>query len=168
MNRLVFGEDVTVIGTVQSSSSRPIRGGQFSLIEVVVSDSTGFLRLTWFNQPWIASRLSPGTQIVISGKVEAYLGRKVMKNPDWELVEQEHLHTNRIVPVYPLTARITQKWLRKMLYQTVAYWAPRIQDFLPANIRQEANLPTLPSALQQVHFPDSTTTLKARQKPSGL
>jgi ATP-dependent DNA helicase RecG len=161
MNRLVFGEDVTVIGTVQSSSSRPIRGGQFSLIEVVVSDGTGFLRLTWFNQPWIANRLTPGIQIVISGKVEAYLGRMVMKNPDWELVEQEHLHTNRIVPVYPLSTRITQKWLRKMLYQTVSYWAPRIQDFLPADIRQAADLLSLPSALQQVHFPDSTATLKS-------
>ena len=161
MNRLEFGEDVTVIGTVQSSSARPIKGGQFSLIEVVVSDSTGFLRLTWFNQPWIANRLAPGTQIVVSGTVEAYLGRKVMKNPDWELLDQDHLHTNRIVPVYPLSARITQKWLRKVLYQTVSYWAARIQDFLPAEICQSAELLSLATALQQVHFPDSNETLKA-------
>lgn len=164
MNRLVFGEEVTVIGTVQSSSSRPIRGGQSSMIEVVISDTTGYLRLTWFNQPWIANRLSPGTQIVVSGKVNSYLGRKVMTNPDWELVEQEHLHTNRIVPVYPLSGRITQKWLRKILYQTITYWAPRIQDFLPQEIRQQAGLVNLPTAIQQAHFPDSEAKLKTARE----
>lgn len=164
MNRLVFGEEVTVIGTVQSSSSRPIRGGQSSMIEVVISDTTGYLRLTWFNQPWIANRLSPGTQIVVSGKVSSYLGRKVMTNPDWELVEQEHLHTNRIVPVYPLSGRITQKWLRKILYQTITYWAPRIQDFLPQEIRQQAGLVNLQTAIQQAHFPDSDARLKTARE----
>lgn len=161
MNRLEFGEEVTVIGAVKSASSRPIRGGKFNLTEVIVSDSTGFLRLSWFNQPWIANRLTPGTQIVISGKVEPYLGRKVMNNPDWELLDQDHLHTNRIVPVYPLTARVTQKWLRKILYQTISYWAPRIQDFLPAEIRQAADLMPLSTALMQVHFPDNSATLNS-------
>jgi ATP-dependent DNA helicase RecG len=160
INRLTYGEEVTVIGTVQSSQTRPIRGGQSQMTEAVVSDGTGFLRLTWFNQPWIANRLSQGTQVTLSGKVDMYLGRLTMTNPDMEPVEQEHLHTNRITPVYPLTSRITQHWLRRIMFQTVGFWAQRIPDYLPETIRKQVGLVDLPSALYQVHFPDSQDRLK--------
>jgi ATP-dependent DNA helicase RecG len=159
INRLTYGEEVTVIGTIQSSQTRPIRGGLSQLTEAVVSDGTGFLRLTWFNQPWIANRLSQGTQVTLSGKVDMYLGRLVMTNPDMEPVEQEHLHTNRITPVYPLASRITQHWLRRIMFQTVGFWAQRIPDYLPETIRKDVSLVDLPTALYQVHFPDSQEKL---------
>ncbi len=161
INRLVFGEEVTVLGMISSIATRPMRGGQSSLIEAVFTDTTGFLRLTWFNQPWLTNRLREGTQLVVSGKIEMYLGRLVMNSPDWELIEQEHLHTNRIVPVYSLSAHITQKWLRKIMHQTVTFWAPRIPDFLPPSIRQAAELVDLSTAIIQTHFPDNQDKLKA-------
>ena len=121
---LLYGEQVTVIGTIQSVHTRPIRGGKSSIIEVVISDGTGGLRLSFFNQPWLANRFKQGDAISVSGKVDQYLGRLVMNSPDWEPVEVENLHTNRIVPIYPLTERITQKWLRELMNQVVTYWAP--------------------------------------------
>ncbi len=45
------------------------------LTEAVVTDGTGFLRLTWFNQPWIEKNFPVGTQLVISGKLDMYLGQ---------------------------------------------------------------------------------------------
>jgi ATP-dependent DNA helicase RecG len=78
-----------------------------------------------------------------------------------EPLEANNLHTNRIVPVYPLTGNITQRWLRGMMHQVVSYWAPRIQDPLSEGLRQSANLIELPSALLQAHFPDSWEKLKA-------
>lgn len=164
INRLVYGEDVTVLGIVSSISNRPLRGGKSSLIEAVLTDSTGFLRLTWFNQPWLTNRLREGTQLVVSGKIDMYLGRLVMNSPDWELIQQEHLHTNRIVPVYSLSARITQKWLRKMMHQTVVFWAPRIPDYLPSSIRESAGLVDLPTAILQAHFPDSQEKLETARE----
>ena len=161
INRLKFGEDVTVLGMITSIVSRPIRGGASTLVEAVLSDGTSYLRLSWFNQPWLTQKLHEGTQIVASGKIEMYLGRLVMNSPDWELLEQEHLHTNRIVPVYALSARITQRWLRKIMYQTVAFWAPRVPDYLPTFIREAAGLVDLSTALAQAHFPDSQERLKA-------
>jgi ATP-dependent DNA helicase RecG len=86
---------------------------QESLIEVIISDGTGALRVSFFNQPWLMNRFKQGDAISVSGKIDQYLGRIVMNSPDWEPVEMENLHTNRIVPIYPLTERITQKWLRK-------------------------------------------------------
>jgi len=161
MNRLRYGEEVTVIGTVQSVNTRMIRGGQSKLTEAIVSDGSAALKISWFNQPWIAQRLNQGMQIVLSGKVDQYLGRLTMNNPEWEPMEQKHLHTNRIVPVYPLTARITQRWLRNLTYKIISYWGPRVVDPLPKTVLESAKVVSLPIALQQVHFPDSWEKLKA-------
>ena len=161
---LFYGEQVTVIGTIQSVHSRPIRGGKATIIEVIISDGTAGLRLSFFNQPWLANRFKVGDAISVSGKVDQYLGRLVMNGPDWESVEVESLHTNRIVPVYSLTERITQKWLRNVMRQVVEYWAPRVVDALPESTRSSARLLTLPEALMQVHFPDSQEKLRAARE----
>ncbi len=160
INRLWYGDEVTVIGTVQSVQFRAIRSGRMKIAEAIVSDGSGALRVTWFSQ-FQAKRLHAGAHIVLSGKVEQYLGRLVMTNPEWEPLEQQQLSTNRIVPVYPLTAQITQRWLRKLMNQVVLYWAPRIPDPLTDEIRQSAGLVDLSTALLQAHFPDSWDDLKA-------
>jgi ATP-dependent DNA helicase RecG len=164
IKELFYGQQVTVIGAVQSVTSRPIRGGKAQLVEAILSDSTGALRLSWFNQPWMANRLNQGDAIAVSGKVEQYLGRLVMNNPDFEPVEAESLHTNRIVPIYSLTEKVTQKWLRGLMNQVVSHWAPRVADHLPESVRAAAKLPTLGEALLQAHFPDSQDRLKSARK----
>src|SRR6185436_6273180 len=164
IKELFYGEQVTVIGTIQSVHTRPIRGGKASIIETIISDGTGSLRLSYFNQPWLANRFKPGDAISVSGKVDQYLGRLVMNSPDWESVEVESLHTNRIVPVYSLTERITQKWIRNVMKQVVEYWAPRVVDALPESTRSSARLLTLPEALMNVHFPDSQEKLRAARE----
>ncbi len=150
IKNLWYGEQVTVIGTVQSVSS---------ITEAIINDGTASLRLTWFNQPWIVNNIKVGDAISVSGKVDQYLGRLVMNSPDWESIETDNLHTNRIVPIYPLTANIGQKWLRKTIHQVVTYWAPKLTDHLPAETREAANLLDLGTALVQVHYPDSQETL---------
>ena len=164
INRLKYGEEVTVIGTVQNVFTRNIRSGKDQIVEAILSDGTGALRINWFNNKWIARRLHSGAHIVISGKVDQYLGRLVMTNPEWEPLEQQQLSTNRIVPVYPLTEGVTQHWLRRIMNQVVLYWAPRVQDTLPDEIGQSAGLVDLSTALIQVHFPDNWEDLKAARQ----
>ncbi len=164
INRLQFGDEVSVLANVKSAFTRPIKGGKLTMTEAVVEDGTGALRITWFNQPWLEKSIRPDTQLVLSGKIEMYLGRLCMNAPDWELIEQEHLHTNRIVPVYPLTAKVTQKSLRRMMHQTITFWAPRIPEFLPRQVIDQGDLDTLNQALMQIHFPDSLDKLHAAQE----
>jgi ATP-dependent DNA helicase RecG len=164
ISRIFYRDDVTVIGSIKSVAARPIRGGRFTLTEAVITDGSGDLRLTWFNQPWIANRFHEGMQIVVSGKVDQYLGRLIMNNPEWEPLDQEQLNTNRIVPVYPLTASVTQRWLRRIMYQTVSYWSGKVEDFVPQSIKQANNLPDLSSALQEVHFPANQEKLQASRQ----
>ncbi len=164
IRELFFGQQVTVIGTVTFTEARQTRGGRMHIFEAVINDGTGGLRLTWFNQPWLMNRIKEGEAISVSGKVEQYLGRLVMNSPDWEPVEVDNLHTNRIVPIYPLTQNVTQKWLRKLMHQVVTYWAPKLTDHLPESVRAAANLPELGMALLQVHWPDSQEKLKAARE----
>ncbi len=161
---LWYGEQVTVIGTIQNVTTRPIRGGKASIVEVILSDGTAALRLSFFNQPWLANRFKQGDALSVSGKVDQYLGRLVMNSPDWESVETDNLHTNRIVPIYSLTERVAQKWLRGLMKQVVEYWAPNVPDALPESVRSSARLMRLADALLQVHFPDSQDKLKAARE----
>src|SRR5258706_1102503 len=161
---LFYSEQVTVIGTIQSVHTRPIRGGKASIIETIISDGTGGLRLSFFNQPWLANRFKQGDAISVSGKIDQYLGRLVMNSPDWESVDVENLHTNRIVPIYSLTEKINQKWLRNLMKQVIEYWAPNVADALPESVRNSARVVPLGEALLQIHFPDSQEKLKAARE----
>jgi ATP-dependent DNA helicase RecG len=165
---LFYGNVVTVLGTIQSVHNRPIRGGKSSIIEVVISDGTGSLRISFFNQPWLANRFKQDDAISVSGKVDQYLGRLVMNGPDWEPVEVENLHTARIVPIYALTEKVTQKWLRGIMNQVVTHWAPAVADALPERIKLAARLVSLSEALMQVHFPNSQARLKAARERLGF
>ncbi len=163
INRLWFGEEVTIIGTVDDINVRTVRSGHMKLVEAVISDGTGSLRVTWFNQQWVAGRLKPGRAIVLSGKVDQYLGRLTMNNPEWEALERKQLHTNRIVPVYPLTAGVSNKWIRRMIHTVVTRLAPRVPDHLPESVRLSAKLLPKHIALQQIHFPDTWDLLRQAQ-----
>jgi ATP-dependent DNA helicase RecG len=163
INRLWYGEEVTIIGTVEDIQVRQVRNGRMKLTEAVIGDGTGSLRVTWFNQPWIANKLTPGKGVVLSGKVDQYLGRLTMNSPEWEPLERIQLHTNRIVPVYPLTAGVTAKWLRRVINSVVSRYAKRIPDPLPPSVIESAQLLPLPVALEEIHFPDNWESLEKAQ-----
>jgi ATP-dependent DNA helicase RecG len=161
INRLEYGEECSLIGAIVEARTRKFRGGQ-SMLKVVLSDTTGAMELTFFNTgPWLLRALSPGKQIVVSGRVEQYLGRLTMTNPEWEYLDRELLNTARIVPVYRLTEGVTNRTLRKLTGQIVEYWARKQPDPLPAEIVSRAELLLYGEALAQTHFPDSEAMLAA-------
>ena len=163
INRLELGEEVTIIGTVEDISVRPVRGGKLKLVEATVSDGSGSIAVTWFNQTWIATRLKPGKAVVLSGAIDQYLGNLTMSGPEWEPLEQKQVHTNRIVPVYPLTSGVTAKWLRRVINSVVQSHADRVPDPLPPTLVSEVGLMPFGKAFHQVHFPDNWDLLEAAQ-----
>jgi len=159
LNRIEYGERVTIIAQVWDAGVRETRG-RGTLFKATLSDGTGCIEATWFNQPYLADKIKPGQQIVLSGRVDEYLGRLCFTSPEWEPLEEEPLHTARLVPVYPLTDGISAKWLRRLMKRTVDYWSKRLPDHLPDSVRQEADLPDLEVAIVQAHFPDNKALLK--------
>jgi len=163
INRLTFGDKVTVIGTVQSIYKRAIKSGRAELVEAIISDGSGALQVTWFNQPWIINKIRANTQISISGKIDQYLGRLTVNNPEWSPIERKHLLAKGITPVYPLTAKITQNWLRQRMKDVVQQWTSKVLDPLPLSLRESAEVMDLSIALLQAHYPDSWSKLKLAQ-----
>jgi ATP-dependent DNA helicase RecG len=163
INQLEYGEEVTIIGTVWETHTRETRRGG-TIVNCTVSDGTSTIQVTWFNQPWLVNKLKPGSQIVISGKVDEYLGRLVFQSPEWEPLDRNLIHTGRLVPVYPLTQGLTQKWLRKLMKYTVDYWTQRLPDYLPQPSRERLEMLPLDEAVRQIHFPDDWDTLERARR----
>ena len=165
INKLNFGDELTVIGTItQELTTRTSKNKRLKITETVVSDGTGSLRIIWFNKPFLSKQLYRGVSIVLSGKVDVYLGRLVLNNPEWELLDQEQLHTNRIVPIYPLTAGISQKMLRKTINRNLAFWSKRVKEYLPDKLITEEALPFISESITQIHFPENEEILSSAKK----
>lgn len=164
ISRLQFGEQVTVIGTLWEARARRTRTNQV-MVQAMLSDGTGQIQATWFNQPWLVDKLKAGMQVVMRGKVEQYLGRPVFNSPEWEPIEMDSLKNNRIVPIYPLTEGLKAHKMRQLMRKAVTDWAARLPDPLPEPIRRRQKLTTLPQAIYQTHLPDTQEALHtARQR----
>ncbi|MGH2582723.1 MAG: ATP-dependent DNA helicase RecG [Anaerolineales bacterium] len=163
IRQLRYGEEVTVTGTIKSVNVRPARKGKAAFTELLVDDGTSALRATWFNQPWIARNFEKGEEVALSGKVDQFQGRFTLNNPEWEKLEGDALHTNRIIPIYPLTGKVRQRWLRQLMSRLVVAWAPQVPEILPESLVKSAGLISIDAAFHQVHFPDSMEQLRASQ-----
>ncbi|MGH2670236.1 MAG: OB-fold nucleic acid binding domain-containing protein, partial [bacterium] len=161
INRLEYGEECSVIGAIAEARERRIRNGKMTTLRVVLSDTTGQIEMTFFNQPWLRSQLVAGRQVVVAGRVDQYLGRRILVPTEWEFLDREMLHTARIVPIYSLTQGVTSHNLRKLTAQVVQHWAPKQPDPLPAEMVARAGLLSYGQALAQIHFPDSEASLEA-------
>jgi ATP-dependent DNA helicase RecG len=161
IRQLRYGEEVTVTGIIKSVNVRPARKGKAAFTELLVDDDTAALRATWFNQPWIAKNFEKGEDVALSGKVDQFQGRFALNNPEWEKLDGNGLHTNRIIPIYPLAGKLRQRWLRQVMSRLVAAWAPQVPDILPDTLLTSAGLIRIDTALQQVHFPESMEQLRA-------
>ncbi len=147
--RVRAGETVTVNATIVSIKNFFTKSGK-KIQEAKVSDESGNLTVIWFNQMYLLKILHPGDQLHLSGKIDWFGNKLVMSNPSYE--QGTHLHTGRLVPIYPETAGVSSKWIRGRIAFILEN--TKITDFLPEEIIKKNNLVSLPAALQSVHFPE--------------
>lgn len=155
ISELEVGPEQTVVATVWEAAEKTT-GSRRKATEAIVGDESGNIRVVWFNQPYLARKLTPNSLVVLSGRVGLFRGQKVFESPEWELLESDDLiHTGRLVPVYPLTAKLSARVVRKLAKGTVDRCAPLLPDFLPERVRREAGLLSLPEAIRQAHYPEN-------------
>src|SRR4051812_15025302 len=146
------GEEATVLVEVKRSSARRTRNGK-SLVTVDVSDESGHLKLTFFNQPWRERQLRPGAQVLLFGKVDTYQGRKQMSSPVVDLVGDR---TGKIIPVYPQSdkARVytwdVAKWIDEALSRAGAFAEP-----VPQGVLDRFDFVDRSAAFHGIHSPES-------------
>ena len=85
LTELPLDTTVTIVAEVLETRERPMRARGGSLLEVRISDGTGILSLTFFNQAWRAKELRPGVRGIFAGKVGDYRGTLQLAHPDYEL-----------------------------------------------------------------------------------
>ncbi len=161
---LRVGQVESVLGTIWEIRVSPSRSG-VKLTTATVADETGTINGIWFNQPHLTKTLTAGKQVVLSGRVEESFGRPFFKAPDWELPQAGDLiHTGRMIPVYPLTEGLPERWLRALVKRVLDRWIGELQDHLPLAVRKEWNLLDLTTAISQIHFPDRDEDLQNSQR----
>ncbi|MFH1078246.1 MAG: DEAD/DEAH box helicase, partial [Patescibacteria group bacterium] len=151
--KVTNGIAVTVKVTVKQIQKVPTFRKRFALIRAMVSDASGTMTATWFNQPWLVEQIKPGTEIFLSGAVteRPRFGRG-FTNPLWEPATDETLAAGTVAPVYPLSGSLTQKTVRKILRAALEDVAPP-DDPIPEPIRAAAGVPSLAEAIRLVHRP---------------
>ena len=156
ISQLQPGEEQTVLATVWEAVQTGT-GPRRKSTQAVLGDDSGNVRAIWFNQPWMARNLRPGTQVVISGKVNIFRGQPVFESPEYELLtgQDELVHTGRLVPVYPSTDRLPQRTLRRVVKQALDACLGQVVDFLPEDLSHRTGLLGLQNAIAQAHYPDS-------------
>ncbi len=164
IRQLAPGEEGLVLVEVRSASSRRTRNGR-TLTEVRVSDGTGSLTATFFNQGWREKQLPPGTEVVLYGKLEVFQGAKRMTNPVVDLVGGDK--TGRIVPVYPQSEKAgLQTWeIGGWVRDTLAKCRARgIEDPVPSAVLARHGLIDRWRALRDIHDPQSMAEMVQARK----
>ncbi len=153
------GDETTILAQVYSASTRPMRGRKGSMLEVVVTDGTDKLSLTFFNQAWREKELKVGRQGLFAGKVGVFNNKKQLAHPDYEMIPDGsdvdsavEGFAGKYLPVYPASAKMPS-WKISQCAQLAIGSLEEIQDFLPASIREKHNYPSLHQALVQLHQP---------------
>ncbi len=163
VNQLIYGEEVTLILQIIDCKTRETTTRR-KVTTVLLGDPTGTIQATFFNQPFLQQQFRPGRKIVISGRVEQDMNRLSFRHPEWEPLSNQLVHTARIVPVYPLTEGITNRWIRRLTKSVVDYWAPRSADPLPESLKAQHKLVDLRSALSEIHFPSSLQKMESARR----
>ena len=158
INKLKVGEFQCVTGKVLAIGNRNFYSKSRSF-EIAVGDNTGKVFCVWFNQPYLEKNFKVGQEMVCFGKIDIYKARLQFVMPDFELItpEDRSLNMGRIVPIYPLTRGITQKYLRRIMEQCLNEHSGILKDIIPPLIIQRHQLSPLSESIIQIHFPSNKT-----------
>lgn len=130
---------------------------KLSITRATVTDGTGTLDLVWYNQPYMKNALRPG-QYMFSGNVTNRMGRFIMESPEYEeITDRELLSGARIVPVYPLTEGLSQKFMRRIIKNALELCEKGLptQELLPDPVILAYNLYPRHKAVYNIHYPVS-------------
>jgi ATP-dependent DNA helicase RecG len=162
-----IGENQAVFGEVLKTGLFTARTGR-RIFEISVGDGKKRIYAVWYNQPFLKKVFKPGQKVVLFGKIE--LQRRLqMTHPVFDFLSpgsdlKKSLEIGRIVPVYPLTENITQKYIRKIIYNGLNTFLSGIQEWLPASIMARRKLVDNRFALENIHFPHAPDNIKRAYK----
>jgi len=162
------GERVTIKVKIIDYEETKTLYKKIPIIKAKISDNTGWAYAVWYGQKYIKQVLPPGTELLISGEAKRLLKHIEFENPEYETLDEgedkEFLNVGRIVPIYSLTSGLTQKVLRKIIYDALTDYSIFLEDPLPKYLREKYNLMDKPVSVWEKHFPTSFLTMASASK----
>jgi ATP-dependent DNA helicase RecG len=159
------GELATIQAAVEEIKLRRTRRGM-TIVEALLTDESGTIRATWFNQPYIAQTLHAGRVANFAGKISLSEENEVyLNNPAYEIVrpDAKAIHTGRLVPVYPETKGLTSRGIRFAIRMAMKR-NPALAEWIPEEILAKSDFPDLRTALREIHLPDDIENALRAQK----
>ncbi|MGN6431549.1 MAG: ATP-dependent DNA helicase RecG, partial [Gaiellaceae bacterium] len=157
----LFGEEEAVIaGEVRRVSVRPTRR-RLTVLKAAVRDDSGEISAVWFNQPWLADKLRPGTRLRLRGQ----LRRNEFHVRSYDL--NGAAATADFAPVYPASEEVTSPKLRTLVEAALPH-ARDFGDSLPAGLRAREGLPLRFDALVALHRPRDADEAEAARRRLAL
>lgn len=163
IDSLMQGQIAVIRGTV--SEVKPIaRVRHLQILQVMVQNGNRGMLLTWYNMPYLRSTLKPGSTFLFRGNVILKNGRLTMEQPAVYKEEEYAAIQGQLLPIYPLTAGVTNNTFRKAIKQTLELLDLE-KEYLPLSIRKKYSLAEYNYAIQSIHFPkDRQDCIFARRR----
>lgn len=165
---LTRDEAATARGTIVAQGLKRFRGGRKSVFEFVLDDGTGRLHCRWWNLPYMAKYFAVGDEVFVFGKLVGTKPR-TLDHPETEVIEdgvENAIHINRIVPVYPLTEGLPQRWLRGLIWRTLEMFESQLAE--PKPTPDLKIFPARANAIRMTHFPAELTDVEIARRRLAL
>jgi ATP-dependent DNA helicase RecG len=140
-------QQASIVVEVLGNAGRPFRRRGLSILSVKVGDESGAIRATWFNQPWLAAKLTEGTQMLLTGSAD----KRGFRVSEYEFSGDA---SEGLVPVHPGTEQLKAQRLRQWMEQAIRS-VGNVLEPLPAELRARRGLAGAADAIHAVHFPET-------------
>ncbi|MDA3792151.1 MAG: DEAD/DEAH box helicase, partial [Elusimicrobia bacterium] len=161
---VINDEDAAFVKVKVINSKAVYLRNRRKLVKISVKDNTGTAEILAFNQGYLKDIFKEGSYFYLYGKFERKLRNLTIANfvyekcgPDKEC--SSAIHLGRITPVYSLTGGVSQKWLRKLIYENLNKYSTEFKEFLPGNDPDR-----LGRDINETHFPKDFKLLKHARK----
>jgi ATP-dependent DNA helicase RecG len=151
----------TVKGKVTDLEGRKLSGGR-TMSTVLFDCGEGYVRASWFNQPWVLQRARPGDVALLSGKCKKRMGRWEFSHPRLQWLEEDLGDSSGgILPKYRLTEGLAMHEMRRIARQVATDYADLVPDPLPPDFCDALKLPRIGAALNGLHVPQTLAEFEA-------
>ncbi len=169
ISKLIADDEVTILAEIEAVKLR--RANAKNILEVVVTDGSANLSLTFFNQAWREKDLKAGRVGLFAGKVGVFKGKRQLAHPDYQLIPDGDdvdaavaEFAGKYLPVYPATAKLPS-WKIMQCIKLALNSLDEIPDYLPEELAEQGGYPNLKQALIDIHQPtDLDSAEKARER----
>jgi ATP-dependent DNA helicase RecG len=169
ISTLLADDEVTILAEIEAVKLRRANGK--NLLEVIVTDGSANLSLTFFNQAWREKDLKAGRVGMFAGKVGVFKGKRQLSHPDYQLIPDGDdvdaavaEFAGKFLPVYPATAKLPS-WKIMQCMKLALDSLDDLADYLPEDVAKQFNYPNLMKAFSDIHQPpDLDSAANARER----